>query len=697
METIPDTQQTEEKMNTAIKNQGGNEKTRGHEEQASCGARSEVHAHVKQTQTHPGDEGDDIHDTPTLVGLVVRRYEGGTCGEGVVRFEGGHIYKGTLSMGLMDGRGVFTGADGLKYDGEFVCNMPTGKGTYTWPDGSSYEGEVRGGVRHGTGTYRGELDAASYTGQWAQGRRHGQGVVYYTQDKTSWYKGDWVRNNREGWGVRRYPSGNVYSGEWKNNLRHGEGTMRWLNLGQQYVGTWHNGVQHGRGTHARAARRADGSRCCHRYSGDFVRGRCEEERRRNETHGKDGDVFEGEMMILNLTAGKASTAPPDVPLNIECLLQRIPETKRSAELKQVEFAVLRERAELRSAYSFYSGLGRAPSPGGSFLLSRLQLWRLLKDCNVHRHGISPAQMDRFIGEGAPPAEIRSPFAPIRLGTLLSCLVIAAFHIYHKDAASENHLLAACFSKLMTDNVLPNYKNVKGFVFRQPDCAAVAVSYSKRSWDVYQAYNRGRKVTCRHLLGMFKDLRLLDTNLTPARLLQIITAESRDRDNPSACLDVEITFLEFFEVLLGSAEVTCQRGSEALGGGLSSPSGPEAEASERVTETRKSNDAAETSTDQNAESQQDVETKASEKPPSAGQSSETKEEPSRGIEARGCEVELRKQTIHQFFKHVFFPAFEHNQLVSRRIEEEKLRREAQRPPAQPKPPPEGQAAPPATHS
>lgn len=121
--------------------------------------------------------------------------------------------------------------------------------------------------------------------------------------------------------------------------------------------------------------------------------------------------------------------------------------------------MLRRAAELRSAYSFYSGLGRAPSPGGSFLLSRLQLWRLLKDCNVHRHGISPAQMDRFIGgeqdcsasnthhrtfvascfhsvlpEGAPPAEIRSPFAPIRLGTLLSCLVIAAFHIYHKDAA-----------------------------------------------------------------------------------------------------------------------------------------------------------------------------------------------------------------------------------------------------------------------
>ncbi|KAM8837824.1 radial spoke head 10 homolog B [Spinachia spinachia] len=694
METIPsqagDAQQTVERKETAMKEQRGNEARRGHAQQVSGRARSEVHAHGKPSQTRPEDESDDIHEVPTLLGLTVRRYEG----EGLVSFEGGHSYQGTLSKGLMDGRGVFTGADGLKYDGEFVCNMPTGEGTYTWPDGSCYQGQVHGGVRHGTGTYRGDV---SYTGQWAQGKRHGQGVVYYTRDKTSWYRGDWVRNTREGWGVRRYPSGNVYLGEWRNNLRHGEGTMRWLKRGQQYVGTWHNGLQHGRGAHAWAVRRADGSVCCHRYTGDFVQGRCEEERRRNEAHGKDGDVFQGEMMTLTLSGDKGSTALPDVPLDIKCLLERIPETKRRAELRQVEFAVLRRAAELTSVYSFYSGLGRPPSPGDRFLLSRLQLWRLLKDCNVHHHGISLAQMGRFIGE-AP-----SPFTPIRLGRLLSCLVIVAFHIYHEDTVST-HLLAACFCTLMTDDILPNYKHVKGFVFGQPDRAAVAVSYSKRSWDVYQAYSKvkvtpaGRTVTGRHLLWMFKDLRLLDTNLTPARLLRIITAESRDSDNPSACLDVEITFLEFFEVLLGCAEATCQRGSEGPGGGHCSSSGPQAEASKEATQEAsplnstiapdvcrstsvqrwKPSDVAETSTDQDAE-RQGVGSKASEEP-TAGESRHNNEEPS-----RGCEVELWKQSIHHFFTQVFFPAFEHYQLVSRRIEEEKLRRGARTPPAQAKAP------------
>uniref|UniRef100_A0A665WMT7 Radial spoke head component 1 n=1 Tax=Echeneis naucrates TaxID=173247 RepID=A0A665WMT7_ECHNA len=126
-------------------------------------------------------------------------------------------------------------------------------GKYTWPNGSSYVGEVYNGVRHGTGSFKDGINGVSYRGQWDQGKRHGKGTVYYSHDKTSWYKGDWVKNNREGMGVRwyvcvndrtlYYPSGNIYSGEWKNNLRHGEGTMKWLKQGQEYVGMWQDGVQ----------------------------------------------------------------------------------------------------------------------------------------------------------------------------------------------------------------------------------------------------------------------------------------------------------------------------------------------------------------------------------------------------------------------------------------------------------------------
>ena len=67
---------------------------------------------------------------------------------------------------------------------------------------------------------------------------------------------------------------------------------------------------------------------------------------------------------------------------------------------QVEFAVLRHIAELRAIYSFYSSLGLGESPDNTFLLTRLQLWRMLMDCDVHLSAITLAHMDRLVtGEG----------------------------------------------------------------------------------------------------------------------------------------------------------------------------------------------------------------------------------------------------------------------------------------------------------
>ncbi|XP_008300148.1 radial spoke head 10 homolog B, partial [Stegastes partitus] len=616
--------------------------------------------------------------------------------------------------------------------GEFVCNKPMGRGVYTWPDGNSYEGEVYSGIRHGSGTYKCTKNYLSYKGQWYQGERHGKGTVYYNEDKTSWYKGEWMKNNREGWGVRCYPSGNIYSGEWKNNMRHGEGTMKWLKQGQEYVGTWQDGVQHGRGTHVWILRRVDGSQYfqSNHYKGDFVQGQrhgqgtfhyasgavYEGEWRNNKKHGQgkftftDGRVFEGEfvddqMMTPSLRAptplgafplsDSDSVLGPDMALNIECLLEKVPERKRDTERKQVEFVVLRQDIQLRSIYSFYSRLGCVCSPDNTFLLSRLQLWRLLKDCNIHHHGITLTQIDHVIRDDASSAEIHSPFTPILLWKLLRCLVITAYHIYNKDMMSQKNLLASCLSKMMTDDILPNAKNVKGFLFRQPDLAVVAMKYVKRCWEVYQAYCRvstaskdDLTMTCRHLLWMFKDLQLLDHKLTTVKLMDIITAESCDPSNRSSCLDLQITFLEFFEVLLGCAEVKCQQTSEVLEEGRRPLSGcdsearrdvPEGEASEEMMQTINSPSlSSEDFTAQDVESG-DIKTNINETPSSA----EHREERSEGndvqtsvMETKDHKVELRTQAVHQFFNHIFFPAFDHHQLVTRNTEE-KLRQDALR--------------------
>ncbi|XP_074520019.1 radial spoke head 10 homolog B isoform X2 [Halichoeres trimaculatus] len=643
-------------------------------------------------------EKEAIHEFPSNILLVPQRYEGDMIegqfhGVGLACFEGGHVYKGMFSKGLMDGRGVFTLAGGFKYEGEFVCNQPMGEGTFIWPDGSTYNGQVYKGLRHGTGTFTFATTCVSYTGQWDQGAKHGKGEIFYNKDKTSWYKGYWVKNSREGWGVRGYPSGNTYSGEWKNNQRHGKGTMRWLALGEEYSGMWQNGVQHGRGTHTWILRRADGSQYIknNQYTGDFLRGQrhgqgtfyyaggavYEGEWRKDKKHGKgkftfkDGRVFEGDFvndqMMTDILSGQREPTPfcgpsplpgsdlsvlgPDMALNIDHLLDQIPERNRDTEREQVEFVVLRLATELRSVYSFYSRLGQAHSPDNTFLLSRLQLWRLLKDCYIHHHNITLIQIDNLIRD-APTADQHFPFVSILLRGLLSCLVVVSYHIYHKDIMTQKNLLASCFSKLMTDNILPNAKNVKGFLFRHPDCAVVAMSYSKRCWEIYQEYCKVFRttqdeptLTCRHLLWIFKDLHLLDTNLTVQKLLQLITSETRDPENYSSCLDLEITLLEFFEVLLGAAEVKCQQ----VCGGL--------EEGGFKTEDRK---------DEVDASAQDVK----------GNQAFTEEHGGRTkVDAKDHDPELLIQMIHQFFNHFFFPAYEHYQLVSKKVTEEQLHKEA----------------------
>ncbi|KAM8729017.1 radial spoke head 10 homolog B isoform 3-T3 [Acanthopagrus schlegelii] len=533
-------------------------------------------------------------------------------------------YEGGTCEGLFHGEGVACFEGGNVYKGMFSKGFMDGYGVFTQTCGMKYEG-----------------------------------TVYYNQDKTSWYKGDWVKNSREGWGERRYRSGNIYSGEWKNNQRHGEGTMRWLKLGEEYVGLWQNGVQ----------------------VGELVDDQM-------MTHNLSGNGAPIPLRSAIPLSGSDSSISSDMALSIEYLLDVIPERERDTERTKLEFAVMMRGTELRSIYSFYSRLGHACSPDNTALLTRLQFWRLLKDCNIHHHSITLTQIDRFTREDDTAAEIHSPFTTILLHRFLSCLVVVAYLIYHKDMVSQKHLLVACFSKLMTDNILPNAKNVKGLLFKLPDCAVVAVNYLKKSWEVYQAYCKvsaatrdDQTMTCSHLLWLFKDLHLLDDNLTTMKLMEIITAESHDPSNLSSCLDLEITFLEFFEVLLGSTEVKCQQVSVSQEGrSLPSPKDlPEGEASEKILQTtdspaqspEKPSDTAELSSTHDMEGKQDVEAKVNEEPQFAEQTEEPRGE-GHGVQSRRMEeLGLWIKTIHQFFNHFFFPAFEHYHLVSRNMKEDKL--------------------------
>ncbi|GCB69935.1 radial spoke head 10 homolog B isoform X1 [Scyliorhinus torazame] len=592
-----------------------------HRDEASPEVMSEGSERHGQPQEAPA-----LHyEEPVLTKLIVASYEGETLrglydGVGIAHFEGGHIYEGMFSEGLMHGAGTYTWKNGIKYEGDFSLNTPTGHGTYTWKNGSTYVGEVLNGIRHGQGMFTSADQSISYTGEWNKAKRHGKGTIYYNKDGTSWYQGDWVNNVREGWAIRRYKSGNIYEGEWKNFQRHGEGTMSWISTNEEYSGQWENGIQHGFGTHTWFLKRLPGSQYPQRnqYVGEFVMGVREGQGKffyangavysgewvANKKHGlgtftfKNGRTFEGEFSedrmvefpnfsidgINTPDLGSIRTRSPletdniktsdskgviqsvlerNVKFDIDSLLEMISEKDRQNELTQLEYTTLRYMAELKKVYSFYSSLGHQQTLDNTFLLSKLQFWRFLKDCKFHHYTLSLANMDKILhGKFTTVEETHSPFDTFLLGKFLNNVIILAYHIYHKEHEGHGSILAACLSKLMTNNLIPYACNVNGNLFQENQCVVIALGYINKCWEVYRFYciqNRRPPntniMTMRHFMWMLKDLNLLNKDLTATHVVQILS-----KDNPAVSdgtynnMNIEMVFLEFLEALLACAEV-----------------------------------------------------------------------------------------------------------------------------------------------
>uniref|UniRef100_A0A4X2LL12 Radial spoke head 10 homolog B n=1 Tax=Vombatus ursinus TaxID=29139 RepID=A0A4X2LL12_VOMUR len=519
------------------------------------------------------------YEEPILTKLIVLSYEGEKVrglyeGEGVAHFEGGGEYRGMFSEGLMHGQGTYIWADGLKYEGDFVKNIPMYHGTYTWPDGSTYEGEVTNGIRHGFGMFKCSTQSISYIGQWCHGKRHGKGSIYYNQDGTSWYEGDWVYNIKKGWGIRCYISGNIYEGQWEDNMRHGEGRMRWLTTNEEYTGQWVKGIQNGFGTHTWFLKRIPGSQYPLRneYVGDFVNGdrhghgkffyasgaMYDGEWVSNKKHGfgrltfKNGRIYEGqfandhiaefplfqidaEYIIRKLDGSESnSVLGSSIELDLTLLLDMYPPKDRPEEKKQVEFAVLRNISELRRIYSFYSSLGCDHSLDNTFLMTKLQFWRFLKDCKFHHCKITLADMDRVLSDNnnISVEEIHSPFTTLLLRTFLNYLLQLAYHIYHKDYKNGSPSLFMCFSKMMTDNITPNACQIKGNFFCDQQRTVYAMNYIDKCWEIYLAYCRPNinpphelTMKTRYFLWMLKDFKIITKNLTATKFVEIIAEDS----------------------------------------------------------------------------------------------------------------------------------------------------------------------------
>ncbi|XP_033125967.1 radial spoke head 10 homolog B-like [Anneissia japonica] len=543
-------------------------------------------------------------------------------GDGSAYFYGGHVYRGQFFQGLMHGQGVYTWADGVKYEGDFHENSVTGKGMYTWPDGSSYEGDVLNGKRHGHGTFRSISSPSSYTGNWVHGKREGAGIIRYDTDGMSFYEGDWVDNKRHGFGVRRYHSGNVYEGEWVNNKRHGTGLMRWVDVDQSYNGQWYQGIQHGKGDHSWFLKRLPGSQypLRNQYEGEFVYGKrhgyghfyyangakYDGEWENNMKNGrgvftlKNGRVFEGifhdDRMVeypdfsmdgtntpdittirtrtpdplgpANIGDGTSrsfesrNTLGPSLTLDIDHLLNQFDDSDREEELQQVMFVTLRHITHLRKVYSYYSSLGHDTATDNTFIMTRLQFWRFLKDCQFHCSGITLMEMDRLLANDKTATDIHSPLDKLLLREFLNHVITLSYHMYEEEHSGKGTVVSWCFSKVITENIVLYSCDVQGRFLCEPRYAVNALGYLERTLELYYAICNPRKaspcdlsLTMREFLFMLNDYKLINDRLSPQMIIQILACDDPAAyDSVDYNLELEMTFLEFFEALIGCAVV-----------------------------------------------------------------------------------------------------------------------------------------------
>lgn len=108
--------------------------------------------------------------------------------DGFVYF-GEYRYRGQMSDGNPDGKGMCISPDGTVWDGFWLNGKPTKRGTIKWKNGQVYDGEWNSYGPNGEGMMM-YPDKRVYTGTFRDGERHGHGTL--TMPNGESFKGEFV-------------------------------------------------------------------------------------------------------------------------------------------------------------------------------------------------------------------------------------------------------------------------------------------------------------------------------------------------------------------------------------------------------------------------------------------------------------------------------------------------------------------------
>ncbi|XP_047362769.1 radial spoke head 10 homolog B-like isoform X2 [Vespa velutina] len=527
-------------------------------------------------------------------------------------FINNNTYFGCTSRKMMNNEGLYKWHHGVQYKGQFKKNQIEGRGILEWQSNCWYEGEFMNGYRHGKGTLLDKDNYRLYIGQWYMGYRHGKGYCCYAEGDS--YDGDWSM------GLLKLNSmgGTKYFGNWKYNKKDGYGMIIGNNGELMQDELLYS-------TDILVSLNAKISKIMEPYTTTILKPEQFPSLSYHINRLIQLSSFKnfslhlhslGKCYICNEQQSCSCLLRSSFKItNNKTILKNNFDKKWQYEKNQTYDYLTLHMLQIRNVYDIYATLFNKEESKCHFIMIKLMLWQLWRDCNLNIKGLSLIEIDNYITENESSL-IKKPYYPfekIEIWQFLHALLEVSWRIYYwknnkikKETHWKHGILVKCLNEFLTHDVYPNVGNFVGIVPREYNLLPIysiyklykQVGYPPTATDMLIACIKdhtvdvnepvilsipeyilnglncviiGEKInflprdekpfmqTEMQIKRQGKDTRelLLFQDLGPVKIVQIMTKVcpliKDNDDNTILNMNYLLTFLEFYEIILEAAK------------------------------------------------------------------------------------------------------------------------------------------------
>lgn len=210
--------------------------------------------------------------------------------------------------------------------------------------------------------------------------------------------------------------------------------------------------------------------------------------------------------------------------------------QRQDEMDTILRILLRYASHIKHIYKFYSCIGLDLSVDNTTVMNKLQYHRFLKDHDIHNHGQTLMDMDKYLSE---ENSHENCFKEIFLRDYLNFLIRVSYLLFKSEEQIDGCSISMHFQKLLEiifkseESVSTNTTaTVNGCVFSSLQHSQEVNKQLNSLLDVYyyftHLYLEGEEedyaLTQRHVIFLYKELGLLCGCLTSTKLVQLLISE-----------------------------------------------------------------------------------------------------------------------------------------------------------------------------